>query len=61
MPNIYIMNMTYIRSKKIKGQTYYYVVEGKLFRGKVKQKVVKYLGNVYHILDVFTEYEKGRK
>lgn len=56
-----IMKMAYIRSKKIKGQTYYYVVEGKLFRGKVKQKVIKYLGNVYHILDVFTEYENAKK
>ena len=55
------MNMVYVRSKKIKGQTYYYIVEGKLFRGKVKQKVIKYLGNVYHILDVFTEYEKPKK
>lgn len=55
------MNMAYIRSKKIKGQTYYYVVEGKLVRGKVKQKVIKYLGNVGRILEVFTEYEKGRK
>jgi hypothetical protein len=54
------MNMAYIRSKKIKGQTYYYVVEGKLVGGKVKQKVIKYLGNVDHILEVFTEYEKGK-
>ena len=53
--------MAYIRSKKVKGQTYYYIVEGKLYRGKVKQKVIKYLGNVYHVLDVFTEYEKAKK
>jgi len=34
--------MTYIRSKKIKGQTYYYVVEGKKdIDCKVKQKVIK--------------------
>lgn len=56
------MNMVYIRSKKVKGNTYYYIVEGKLDkRGKVKQKVIKYLGNVNHILEVFTEYEKGKK
>ena len=54
------MNMAYIRSKKVKGNTYYYVVEGKLVRGKVKQKVIKYLGNVNHILEVFTEYEKEK-
>ncbi len=58
---IIFMNMVYIRSKKIKGQTYYYVVEGKLVKGKVKQKVLKYLGNVNHILEVFTEYEKKKK
>jgi len=55
------MNMAYIRSKKIKGNTYYYIVEGNLVRGKVKQKVIKYLGNVEHILEVFIEYEKGKK
>jgi len=53
--------MAYVRSKKIKGQTYYYVVEGKLVSGKVKQKVLKYLGNVNHILEVFTEYKKEKK
>ena len=55
------MNMAYIRSKKVKGNTYYYVVEGKLVRGKVKQKVIKYLGNINHVLEVFTEYEKEKK
>ena len=36
--------MTYIRSKKVKGNTYYYVVEGKLNKkGLVKQKVLLYL------------------
>ena len=53
--------MVYIRSKKVKGQMYYYVVEGKLFRGKVKQKVIKYLGNVYHILEIFDFYDKNHK
>jgi len=55
------MNMAYIRSKKVKGNTYYYIVEGKLVRGKVKQKVIKYLGNIDHVLEVFIEYEKGKK
>lgn len=53
--------MVYLRSKKVKGHIYYYVVEGKLIRGKVKQKVLKYLGNISHILEVFTDYEKGKK
>ncbi len=54
--------MTYIRSKKVKGNTYYYVVEGKLDkRGKVKQKVLLYLGNVNHILEVFGFYKSHHK
>jgi hypothetical protein len=48
--------MAYVRSKKIKGKTYYYVVEGKLDKeGKVKQKVLMYLGNIENILRVFEE------
>lgn len=51
--------MTYIRSKKIKGKTYYYVVEGKLDRrGKVKQKVILYLGNIDKIIEVFNFYKE---
>lgn len=34
----------YVRSKNIKGHTYYYLVEGHRVGGKVKQKVIKYLG-----------------
>ena len=52
--------MVYIRSKKIKGKTYYYVVEGKLVKGKVKQKVLKYLGSVANILRVFDFYDKHK-
>ena len=49
--------MVYIRSKKIKSKIYYYIVEGKLDkRGKVKQKVIMYLGNIKHILEVFNYY-----
>ena len=46
--------MAYIRTKKIKGKNYYYVVEGKRDdEGKVKQKVIKYLGTVENILSKF--------
>lgn len=51
--------MAYIRNKKIKGHTYYYIVEGKLVRGKVKQKVKRYLGNVENIDKVFKFYEEN--
>lgn len=51
--------MTYIRSKKIKGKTYYYIVEGKLDKqGKVKQKVILYLGNINTIIKVFNSYKE---
>lgn len=57
-----IFMMAYIRAKKIKGKSYYYVVEGKLDkRGKVKQKVILYLGNVKHILEVFNYYNSKKK
>lgn len=47
--------MAYIRNKKVKGKTYYYVVEGKLINGKVKQKVLLYLGNIDNIIRVFNK------
>ena len=54
--------MVYIRSKKVKGYIYYYIVEGKLDkRGKVKQKVIMYLGNAKHILEVFQFYKSQKK
>ena len=54
--------MVYIRSKKVKGKIYYYIVEGKLDKmGKVKQKVIMYLGNAKHILEVFSFYKKHYK
>ena len=34
----------YVRAKKTNGRTYYYLVEGRREGGKVRQKVVKYLG-----------------
>jgi len=40
-------------SKKAKGSAYYYAVESKFVKGKVKQKAIKQLGNVSHILEVF--------
>ena len=36
--------MTYVRTKTIKGQTYYYLVESHREGDKVRQRVIKYLG-----------------
>ena len=51
--------MVYLRNKKIKGRRYYYVVEGKIDkRGKVKQKVILYLGNIDNIIKVFNFFKE---
>lgn len=51
--------MAYIRKKKIKKYTYYYIVEGIYNnQGKVKQKVIKYLGGIENIIEKFDFWEK---
>lgn len=51
--------MAYLRSKKVRGKSYYYVVEGNRDEnGKVKQKVKKYLGNVESIIKKFEFWDK---
>jgi len=42
--------MAFIRKKIIRGKPYYYVVESKLDRGKVKQKVIYYIGTADTLL-----------
>ena len=37
--------MAFVRKKKVKGRSYYYLVENARIRGKVRQKVIKYLGH----------------
>ena len=54
--------MAYIRKKKIKGKTYYYIVEG-VYEDKTKplrpkQKVVRYLGNINNILETFKFWDE---
>ena len=45
--------MVYVRSKKIKGKTYYYLVDHVLEEGKRRQKVIAYLGPAENILRKF--------
>jgi len=52
--------MAFIRKKKVKGYTYYYIVEGVYTKkGKLKQKVLRYLGNIeirnIHATQVFPQ------
>jgi len=57
MPNL---NM-YLRTKKVKGKTYYYLVEYSKESGKIKQKVVAYLGNAKKIKKMSDFYNKQKK
>ena len=50
----------FVRTKKIKGYTYYYLVESNVEDGKIRQKVVKYLGTAENILSVFNSVETGK-
>jgi len=56
--------MPYLRAKKFKRKkddterTYYYIVEGKRVDGKVKQKVMRYLGTADTILKTYEELDK---
>ena len=36
--------MTYLRAKKINGRTYFYLVKSIRVNGKIRQKVVRYIG-----------------
>ena len=52
--------MAYIRAKKKRRKNYYYIVEGKRDEeGKVKQKIIKYLGTIENILAKFKFWEKN--
>ncbi len=52
--------MAFIRTKKIKGKKYAYIVENKWCKQKVKQKVKKYLGRVYTFKRTETESDFER-
>lgn len=42
--------MAFIRKKWVRGRQYYYVVESKLIKGRVKQKVIYYIGTADTLL-----------
>ena len=42
--------MAFIRKKIVRGRPYYYVVENKLVGGKVKQKIIFYIGTADNLL-----------
>ena len=44
--------MTYVRAKKINGKTYFYLVKSIRINGKIRQKVVKYIGKPKNIVSL---------
>lgn len=51
--------MVYIRAKKKRRKNYYYVVEGERDEeGKVKQKILYYLGPIENIIKMFKFWKK---
>jgi hypothetical protein len=59
--------MAYLRTKKFKRKkdkterAYFYIVEAKRIKGKVQQKVLRYLGTTETILKTYRELDKLRK
>jgi len=51
--------MTFVRKKKIKGYVYYYLVEGQVKNGKIRQKVIRYLGSPKTILERYTFWDEN--
>ena len=52
--------MVFIRSKKIKGKTYYYIVENKRQGKTIKQQVIKYIGTADKLLQIL-QNKKGEQ
>lgn len=51
--------MVYIRAKKKRRKNYYYIVEGERDKqGKVKQRIIRYLGTVENISEKFKFWEE---
>ena len=50
----------YIRSKKVKGKLYYYLVEQEKVGDKLKQRMVAYLGNAEKIKKMHNFYKENK-
>jgi len=53
--------VAFIRKKHIKGHAYYYLVEGRVVNGKIRQKVIRYLGNPETILERYAFWDKNHE
>ncbi|MBU1004573.1 MAG: hypothetical protein KJ561_01985 [Nanoarchaeota archaeon] len=50
--------MAFIRTKKINGKLYYYLVENTRINGKVKQKVIRYIGKSENLANLIQNAPK---
>ena len=50
--------MAFLRTKTINGKAYFYLVESKRVDGKVKQKVVRYIGTQENLGNLVVEKSK---
>ena len=57
---VYLRAKSFKRKNNIQPRTYYYLVEAKRTRGKVQQKVIRYLGTAEAISKDFAELDKLR-
>jgi hypothetical protein len=53
--------MAFIRKKTIKGETYYYLVQSKRVKGKVRQVVLAYLGKFDNVEDAYISGNSKRR
>lgn len=56
----YLM-MVFLRTKKIKGKSYYYIVEAFRESGKIRQRVLLYIGTVENMLKKLRAADKTVK
>jgi len=50
--------MVFIRRKKVKGKTYYYIVESYKIKGHVKQRVLFYIGTANSLYQKLIKLKK---
>ena len=52
-------SMVFLRAKKINNHVYYYLVKSVRINGKVRQKVVKYIGKSKNLISML-KYQKSK-
>ena len=55
---VYLRAKSFKRKKDPKPRTYYYIVEATRSKGKVQQKVIRYLGTADTILNDYKEFDQ---